>query len=142
MIKAILFDLDGTLLDRHSSLIVYLNQHMIRCGTILNGIPPTEYLSKVIERDAHGHVSKDTVFRQIEKDFNLPEGSWEVLYRDFGNYFPDTCVPFPKMRQTLNHLAECGFLLGLITNGWSTSQDPKIDGLGIRHYFRTVLVSG
>ena len=141
MIQAILFDLDGTLLDRNSSLIVYVHHQINRCKDLLEGVAPTDYLDRVIELDAHGHRAKEVVFQNIEKDFCLPVRSWERLFNNFITYFPDTCVPFPKMHQTLMYLTGCGFSLGLITNGSNVSQNPKIDGLGIRPYFDAVLVS-
>ena len=108
---------------------------------MLEGILLADYLDKVVELDAHGHVTKDTVFQQVEKHFGLPQNSWQVLFEDFRKHFPDTCVPFPQMHQTLARLRDRGLLLGLVTNGSSDSQNPKIDGLGIRGYFGAVLVS-
>ena len=63
MTKAVLFDLDGTLLDRHSSLILYVHQQINRCSPILGNVSPLDYLNKIIELDAHGHQTKDIVFQ-------------------------------------------------------------------------------
>lgn len=136
-----MFDLDGTLLDRHSSLIVFAHQQIKRCGDLLEGIAPTDYIEKLIELDGHGYVAKEIVFQKIENDFNLANHSWKLLFDDFKAHFPYICVPFPKLHQTLIHLVERKLGLGLITNGTSASQDCKIDGLGIRLYFETILVS-
>jgi putative hydrolase of the HAD superfamily len=114
---------------------------MERCRTILDGITPDDYLTKVIELDAHGHTTKDIVFQNIEEHFGLQKRSGSILYKDFLKYFPDTCVPFPRMQQTLQRLREQEFSLGLVTNGSNASQNPKIDGLGIRRHFGTVLIS-
>jgi len=141
MIESILFDLDGTLLDRHGSLIIYVHRQIERHSALLNGILLDDYLAKVIEFDAQGHTAKDKLFQQIEKHFDLPERSWDLLFDDFKTHFPDTCVPFPAMHQTLRRLQERGLSLGLITNGSKALQYPKIDGLGIRLYFGAILVS-
>jgi hypothetical protein len=71
---------------------------MERCRTILDGITPDDYLTKVIELDAHGHTTKDIVFQNIEEHFGLQTRSGSILYEDFLKYFPDTCVPFPRMQ--------------------------------------------
>ncbi|MEM9809217.1 MAG: HAD family hydrolase [Cyanobacteria bacterium P01_D01_bin.56] len=141
MTKAVLFDLDGTLLDRHSSLILYVHQQIDRCSPVLGNVPPLDYLNKVIELDAHGHQTKDIVFQEVEKYFGLPDQSWQALLDDFFQHFPDICVPFPHMHQTLQVLQQSGYSLGLITNGSNASQNPKINGLGIRYYFGAVLIS-
>jgi putative hydrolase of the HAD superfamily len=141
VIEAVLFDLDGTLLDRQSSLIVYVHRQKERCADLLGPIPMADYLAKVIELDAHGHGDKDRMFGKIESSFGLPDGSAAVLLNDFMAYFPDTCVPFPGMHQTLQGLRKRGLPLGLVTNGSAASQNAKIDGLGIRGYFSAVLVS-
>jgi putative hydrolase of the HAD superfamily len=140
-IEAILFDLDGTLLDRRNSLLVYLRQQLIRCADILGSVLQADYLGRMIELDNNGYCPKDVVFQKIEHDFELSKNSWETLFADFYEHFPDTCVPFPRMHQTLTSLAEKGYKLGLITNGSVASQAPKIDGLGIRRYFGSILIS-
>jgi FMN phosphatase YigB (HAD superfamily) len=58
LIQAVLFDLDGTLLDRHGSLVIYVHQQMQRCRSMLDGISLVEYLPKVVELDARGHTTK------------------------------------------------------------------------------------
>ena len=141
MIMAALFDLDGTILDRLSSLRVYLHLQVGRLSDVLESVPFGEYLDRVIELDAHGHAEKDSVFRSIEREFAMPSGTWKLLLDDFRTHFPHVCVPFPKAHQTLTTLRQQGLKLGLVTNGRVASQQPKIDGLGIASYFSTILIS-
>jgi putative hydrolase of the HAD superfamily len=122
-------------------LIVYLHQLLNRRADLLGSLPKLEFIEQVVDYDARGHGAKDRVFQQIESHFGLSANTWQLLVDDFYTYFPDTCVPFPKLHQTLQTLVQKGFALGLVTNGQSTSQNPKIDGLGIRLYFQVVLVS-
>ncbi len=140
MIHAVLFDLDETLLDRQSSLIVYLHRQFRRLRE-LQSVAFTEYMNRVVELDAHGYANKDEVFRCVEREFDLSPGTWKLLLEDFLAYFPHICVPFPKAHQTLATLRQQGLKLGLVTNGRVASQQPKIDGLGISGYFDTVLIS-
>ena len=142
MIRAVLFDLDGTILDRLSCLRVYLYRVVERLPDVFDHIPFLEYMDRLIELDAHGHGDKLQVFRRIETDFAMTPGTWERLLDDYETYFPHVCVPFPKAHQTLTALRERGLKLGLVTNGPVSSQQPKIDGLGIAGYFETILISG
>ena len=142
MIKAVLFDLDGTILDRLSCLRVYLYKVVERLPDVFDPIPFNEYMDRLIELDAHGHGDKHGVFRRLEGDFGMAPGMWQRLLDEYETHFPHIAVPFPKAHQTLASLRESGFKLGLVTNGPITSQQPKIDGLGIAGYFGTVLISG
>lgn len=63
LIRAVLFDLDGTLLDRHGSLLLYVHQQMQRCRSVLDGVPLVEYLPRVVDLDARGHTTQDIVFQ-------------------------------------------------------------------------------
>ena len=117
MIRAALFDLDGTILDRLSSLRVCLHLQVSRLSNVLEAIPFDEYMNRVIELDAHGHSEKDELFRSIERDFAMAPGVWKSLLYDFRTYFPHVCVPFPKAHQTLTTLRQQGLKMGLVTNG-------------------------
>lgn len=142
MIRAVLFDLDGTILDRLSSLRVYLYNQVERLPDVLGKVPFVEYMDTLIELDSRGHGDKYQVFRRIERDFAMTPGTWHRLLDDYETFFPHVCVPFPKAHQTLAALRERGLSLGLVTNGPVESQQPKIDGLGIAGYFGTILISG
>ena len=142
MIRAVLFDLDGTILDRLSSLRVYLYNQVERLPDVLGKVPFVEYMDRLIELDSRGHGDKYQVFRRIERDFGMTSGTWQRLLDDYETYFPHVCVPFPKAHQTLWTLRQRGLKMGLVTNGPIESQQPKIDGLGIAGYFGTILISG
>ena len=94
-------------------------------------------MDRLIELDAHGHGDKHQVFRTLEREFEMPPGTWQKLLDDYETHFPHIAAPFPKAHQTLaSLLRKKGLKLGLVTNGPATSQQPKIDGLGIGRLFR------
>ena len=142
MIRAVLFDLDGTILDRLSCLRVYVYNLVERLPDVFDHVSFLDYMDRLIELDAHGHGDKRQVFRMLESEFRMPPGTGRRLLDDYEAHFPHIAVPFPKAHQTLASLRDSGFKLGLVTNGPITSQQPKIDGLGIAGYFGTILISG
>ena len=141
MIKAILFDLDGTLLDRDRSLREFANIQHNRLNRSLCHIPKTEYISRLIELDCRGHVWKDKVYQRLVEEFDISTVTWEALLEDYITQFQHHCVPFDGLDTTLKALKQAGYLLGLVTNGRGTFQRRSIEGLGIRDYFDTVVVS-
>nr|NIP58865.1 HAD family hydrolase [Gemmatimonadota bacterium]NIR79248.1 HAD family hydrolase [Gemmatimonadota bacterium]NIT86290.1 HAD family hydrolase [Gemmatimonadota bacterium]NIU31768.1 HAD family hydrolase [Gemmatimonadota bacterium]NIU35067.1 HAD-IA family hydrolase [Gemmatimonadota bacterium] len=73
--------------------------------------------------------------------FGFPAGAARELRDDFEEHFPERCVPFPGLASTLRALAAAGLVLGLVTNGRVLIQSRKIDGLGIRSFFDSIVIS-
>jgi putative hydrolase of the HAD superfamily len=141
MVKAVIFDLDGTLLDRDTSIVQFIAAQHERLNTYLSHIPKLEYASKFIELDCHGYVWKDKVYKALVSEFKIEGIDWCSLLTDYETQFQFHCVPFPSLIEMLTSLKQQGYLLGIITNGRGEFQDRAISGLGIRDYFETILIS-
>lgn len=141
MVKAVLFDLDGTLLDRDASVEKFVSVQYDRLSKHLNHISKNDYIARFIELDCHGHVWKDKVYQALVSEFAIEGTSWQSLLEDYEMQFQYHCVPFQFLTEMLNELKGQGYLLGIITNGRSPFQARAIDGLAIRDYFDTILIS-
>lgn len=141
MIKAIIFDLDGTLLNRDESLKVFISEQHDRLNKWLGHIPKEEYIQRFVELDDHGYVWKDKVYEQLTNDFEIDGISVHELLEDYLNFFQDSCVPFPELLETLEELKQNHFLIGMITNGKGQFQMDNIRALEIDRYIDTILIS-
>ena len=141
MIKAVLFDLDGTLLDRDQSLQLFVNDQYERLNEFLSHIPKEKYVSRFIQLDQRGYVWKDKVYQQLIVEFNITSITWEALLQDYLNEFKHHCVGFPHIHEMLEKLKNNGFALGMITNGYGQFQMDNIIALQIEKYFDVILVS-
>ncbi|MHC0039491.1 HAD family hydrolase [Pseudoneobacillus sp. C159] len=140
-IKTILFDLDGTLLNRDASVPLFLAGQYERLYEWLQPIPKENYLSRFIELDCRGYVWKDIVYQQLVKDFKIQGVTWNFMLEDYLTYFKNSCVPFPNLIHILEVLKSKSIRLGLITNGMRTFQMDNIKALGIEKYFDCILIS-
>ncbi|MCD8786517.1 HAD family hydrolase [Staphylococcus gallinarum] len=141
MIKAILFDLDGTILDRKSSLINFIDYQYNKFNNYLNHINQTTFKNKFLELDRNGYVWKDKVYTQLIDIFNITGLSADVLLDDYINNFCNQCLPYPNLKETLDILKSNRYKLGIITNGKYPFQYYNIKSLQIEEYMDVILVS-
>ncbi len=126
-VKAVLFDLDGTLLDTVKDIGTGANLALCRCGC--PEYPLEDYRGFV------GHGIKN-LFRKI-----VPASAGEEVYQkalDFYlSYYPDHCMDhteeFPGIRELLHKLQAAGYRLGVITNKTQETAQKIMD-----HYFPEV----
>jgi putative hydrolase of the HAD superfamily len=141
MIKAAIFDLDGTLLNRDESVKIFIDRQYERLNKQVGHIPKEKYVKRFIELDKRGYVWKDKVYQQLVGEFNIVNITWEELLQDYISEFKNNCVPFTNLTQMLEELKRSNILLGMITNGYGQFQMDNIRALGIENYFDAILVS-
>lgn len=141
MIKAAIFDLDGTLLNRDASVKLFINRQYERLKEFVGHIPKDQYMTRFIELDQHGYVWKDAVYQQLVDELTIKEITWNELLNDYMSEFKHSCVPFPNLTEMLEELKHGNLILGMITNGYGQFQFDNIKALGIEKYFDVILVS-
>ncbi|ANX11597.1 L-2-haloalkanoic acid dehalogenase [Fictibacillus arsenicus] len=141
MVNTVLFDLDGTLLNRDVSIQNFASDQYERLTDRIGNIPKEIYVSRFIELDNRGYVWKDKVYQQIVKEFHIEGITWEGLLADYLAYFKHFCVPFPGLQSMLKKLKAKSISLGIITNGFTHFQMSNIDALGIKEFFDIMLIS-
>lgn len=140
MLKAVLFDLDGTLLNRDASLKKFVDDQYDRFDA-LKAVSKDHYRMRFIELDNHGYVWKDRVYQQLLSELPPSALTWEILLADYLADFPRHCTSFPHIEEVLQQLKQQHIALGIITNGYHDFQLANIQALGIAQYFDVILVS-
>ena len=136
--KAVFFDLDGTLLNREATLLAFcIAQHQKFSLPLIK----EKYVKRVVEIDANGYVKKEKVYAQIAKEYDLSSEIESALFEDYMENFQEFCVPFEGLIETLTRLKQLQYKLGLITNGRHNGQHASIKALSIESFFHVVLIS-
>ncbi|MNW48914.1 Pyrimidine 5'-nucleotidase YjjG [compost metagenome] len=141
--KAILFDLDNTLMDRDWTFREFAKQLVKECLNVPELEEQERIVSYMVERDADGYRPKEGFFQEMIDHLpwsrKLDMGELKGFYDK--NYMSHAKV----MNYSLETLEACkshGYKLGIITNGYSHLQHRKIDLLELRHFFDEITVSG
>ncbi|MCU5684436.1 HAD family hydrolase [Bacillus wiedmannii] len=141
MIQAVLFDLDGTLLDRRQSLEQFIHNQYNRFASHLMNIEKSEYCSRFLELDNNGYTWKDKVYATLLCEYNITTLTPEQLLYDYITNFQHHCIPFQNMHELLQRLTEQNIKIGIITNGFTDFQMNNLRALNIHTYTNTILVS-
>ncbi|MBM7565554.1 HAD family hydrolase [Paenibacillus sacheonensis] len=138
-LKAVLFDLDGTLLNRDQSLASFL-EHQYQRIPAFHAMGKQAFIRRFVELDQKGYVWKDRVYQSLVEEGQL-ELDWQELLADYVLSFRHHCIGFPGLIEMLEALKLRNYKLGIITNGFGDFQMNTIRGLGIEGYFDEILVS-
>lgn len=141
--QALLFDLDNTLMDRDHTFRSFSTQFVKDLLGHLSAEEAQRVVEDMIVRDADGYRDKDGFFAELSEV--LP---WKtpVAAADIRAYYDETYTSHGALMkyavETLDYCRDRGYILGLVTNGKKHLQNGKIDLLGLRGYFKAIVISG
>jgi phosphoglycolate phosphatase len=136
--KAILIDLDGTLLDTAGDIIAAANKMR---GTF--GFAPLEaavirnFIGKGLA-DLVAKTLKDAVGEVGPTALKVAMANFE---RQYETCFEAESAPYPGVIDGLNAMKAAGFRLGCVTNKIAKFTEPLLASTGLRDYFE-IVVSG
>jgi putative hydrolase of the HAD superfamily len=140
-LTTVLFDLDGTLLDRRATFRLHLEGQIRRHPAVFEPASSDGYLERLLVLDEQGALDRAEFYRVVQADLGLPRHASDLLREDFERHFPERCIPQPNVTECLDALRERGMKLGLVTNGGAVIQGRKIDRSGLRSRFGSIVIS-
>jgi len=138
--KAVLFDLDETLLDRSESLHDFVRwqaEGMLRFELKNKEL----YISRFIELDVKGSVWKDIVYKTLIDEFSIQNFTVTELPSTYELCFWAFSKPKPGAIKAVKILHSLGVKLALVSNGKSPFQERNFRSLGISNIFDAVIIS-
>ncbi|WP_191566841.1 HAD family hydrolase [Metabacillus idriensis] len=138
--KAILFDLDGTLFNRDLALMNFAEMQYDNWEELHSKLTREQYTELFLRLDKNGYVWKDAVYKTIAKKLEL-SAQPEDLLKDYQVNFHTSCAPCEITADVMKTLTAKGLKLGIITNGFTEFQRKTIQTMGIEDFFDVVVIS-
>ena len=141
MVAAVLFDLDCTLVDRAHSIRQYALRFAEDFRPHLGSSQQEDLAEVLIAADGWGY-RPDTRFHDIATNLRwTARPAPDAIAAHWNRHFPSLAVAMDSAVEVLETLQRLGMALGLVTNGSVRAQVQKLDILGLRAYFQTVVIS-
>ncbi|MDH5680918.1 MAG: HAD-IA family hydrolase [Spirochaetota bacterium] len=132
--KAVLFDLDGTLVDSKMDIAYCVNQTLLQLG--FSQLPDVEVYSYI--GNGVVHLMRKALLKALnEEPSRLLDPAVSLFKTYYKEHLLDKTVCYPGVEETINYLN--AFKLAVVTN---KPGEPSVDilkGLGIHSHFAVIL---
>jgi putative hydrolase of the HAD superfamily len=138
MIRALLFDLDRTLVDRDGSAEKFFAAQADRH---LSAPMRAEFVTRLLLLDNHGYGDKKTMYRTLAGEFGIDPAIATIMEDEFRADFGEAMRPFADTLTVLARLHARGWPMGIVTNGTVRVQKSKITSTGMDVYMSVIVIS-
>lgn len=139
MIKALIFDLDNTLIDRQKAFREMLVREFSKITE--NSDLINKMTDDIISWDKNGEVSRDIAFSMWKDKYNFQNPTPEQLSASWSNESGKVAYLYPDVRETLTKLKD-KYTIAVLSNGNKTSQRRKLETIAIYDLLDYSLISG
>ena len=139
--KAVLFDLDGTLIDRVAAFGRVAGALHEDEPAIQAALSREKFVEQMLTWDEDGYAPREDVYSLVLKLWPGVTRSLQDLLAFHNRTQPVSTLPDERVVVFLRELHDAGVRWGVITNGGST-QRPKIESSGFGDIMPFVVVSG
>ena len=132
--RAVFFDMDGTLIDSKADLCATVNHARRDLG--LAELPQDEVIRHV------GHGARHLLATAIPEKADDVDSLMEVFMSRYGEHMLESVALYPGVRDTLEELADRGWLLGINTAKPSFAVHAILEKFGLARLFGEAVVAG
>ena len=141
MIKAILFDFDGTISNRFDNAYYIFKDYFRPFFNTLDDIEYESLLQDLFYYDMNGTVNVELRMEPFKKKYKVDDEFIKVFKDYYYKHMFEYTVLQDDTLDTLKAL-KGKYKLAILSNGDSASQHAKIDHLNIEDYFDEIIVTG
>lgn len=134
--NALVFDLDGTLIDTAPDLTGALNVAMESLGL---PVVAEEDVRNMVGRGARVLIERGLLAASVEPEEAVIDKALKTFLTYYGDHIADRSKPFEGVIETLEHFAGEGASMGVCTNKPYGLSVKLLEALGMIDYFPVVL---
>jgi putative hydrolase of the HAD superfamily len=140
-IRAVLFDLDGTLYDRDEVVARVAIEQWDAFADRIGDVDRQDFIARTLELDEHGYARRADLYRSLLSGMDVdPELAGDLERHFWDCYCRHSECPEDTV-STLTALRSAGKRLAVVTNGPTEWQSRKLRTLGLTVHFDEVVIS-